>query len=201
MELVLDLRSGDAGPTDVSDYRRTVRPQQVDVVEGREAGSRAMGFDGRSSRIVVPPAPELSRLGGLRISCRLTVDQVVGRHTIIEGYLAFALFIDADRSMAGTFYDGFEWGGVHTAAAAVPVGQWVDVDFLYDGVDTCTLRIDGELHAAEYNPFGDVPGVQWPYGISVGAWPDADKRVFDGRMEALAMWRSTDGTPVRSTTA
>ncbi|GGQ74726.1 hypothetical protein [Couchioplanes azureus] len=195
MELILDLRQGQHQPVDTSARGQVVQPYHIEAVAGRTPGAPAMGFDGRRSRIVVPPSPEFRRLGGIRVTSSVWVDRVRGRHTIVEGYLAFALFIDPDRSLGGTVYDGIDWGGVQSEPDAVPLGRWIRIVFTYDGIDTCTLSIDDRRCAAEYSPLGRVQGVEWPYGVNVGAWPDADKRVFAGRMQELALWRSVGGDP------
>jgi hypothetical protein len=195
MELILSLRQGETGPADISARRQTVQSRYVSAVQGRTPATTAMSFDGRRSRVVVFPSPELGRLGGIRVSCWVWVAGVRDRHTIIEGYLAFALFIEANGSLGGTVYDGFDWGGVLSEPGAVPLRRWVKIVFTYDGIDTCTLHLDGKLCAAEFSPLGLVQGVVWPYGISVGAWPDGDKRVFDGRIEELTLWSHPDGDP------
>ena len=148
-----------------------------------------MGFDGQRSRIVVLPSPWLAPLGGIRVTAWLWVDEIVGRHTIVEGYLAFAVFLDADGTVGGTFYNGFDWGGVRSGPDAVPTRRWVHLAVAYDGVDTSTIHLDGALCGHMYSPFGPIQGVAWPYGLNVGAWPDADKRVFSGRIDELELWR------------
>ena len=79
--------------------------------------------------------------------------------------------------------------GIPSAPNAVPLRRWFEAVFVYDGVDTCTLHLDDEPCAAEFVPLGSVRGIAWPYGVSVGAWPDADKRVFAGRIEEVRLWR------------
>jgi hypothetical protein len=195
MELILSLRHGETGPVDISARGHTVQSHYVNAVDGRMPATTAMGFDGSRSRIVVFPSPEFGRLGGIRVNCWVWVAGVGSRHTIVEGYLAFALFIEANRSLSGTVYDGFDWGGVHSDPNVVPLRRWVKIVFMYDGIDTCTLHLDDKLCAAEFTPLGRVQGVAWPYGLSIGAWPDADKRVFDGRIEELTLWRHPNGDP------
>ncbi|WP_248294249.1 LamG domain-containing protein [Actinoplanes sp. TBRC 11911] len=189
MELILSLRQGDGGPVDTSGRGGAVRGRNVAAVEGRLPGRSAMGFDGARSRVVVLPSEALTELGGVRVTTWLWVNEVTGRHTIAEGYLSFALFVDADRSIGGTVYNGFDWGGVRSAPGTVPLRQWLYLAFTYDGVDTSTIHLDNVLRAHEYSPFGSVLGVEWPYGLNVGAWPDADKRVFAGRIDELKLWR------------
>jgi hypothetical protein len=198
VELVLSLRQGEAGPVDLSGRGSAFQARHVRPVEGRTPRTLAMGFDGSRSRVVVLPSAALADLGGVRVTTWLWVDDVVGRHTIVEGYLAFALFIDADRSIGGTVYNGFDWGGVRSGPGVVPLRRWLRVAFGYDGVDTSTIHLDGALRAHEYSPLGSVLGVEWPYGLNVGAWPDGDRRVLHGRIEELKLWRapgSWRGTP------
>jgi hypothetical protein len=66
----------------------------------------------------------------------------------------------------------------------------VRLTYDYDGRDTAVMELDGELVAEECAPYGPVRAAQWPYGVSVGAWPDADKRVLSGRLDGLRLWRS-----------
>jgi hypothetical protein len=189
MERILSLRQGEHGPLDTSGRDNIIRPVHIDNAAGMN-DAPAMGFDGNRSRIIVLPSDSLAELDGIRITTWLWVDEVVGRHTIIEGYLAFAMFIDADRSFGGTIYNGFNWGGVFTEPGAITLRQWHKLSFTYDGVDTAMLHIDDVRRAEEYSPLGRVSGVRWPYGINVGAWPDADKRVLHGRIQDLTLWRS-----------
>ena len=189
VEQILHLVHGAGGPEDRSARRQQVVARDVASVRGRSPGSRAMGFDGRRSRVIVRPSDAWDVLDGIRVSCWIWVSAVRGRHTIVEGYLAFALFIDNDGSIAGTVYDGFDWCGVQSSLGAVPVGRWMHVSFFYDGVDTCALYVDGDRCAVEYTPYGPAQGVAWPYGVNIGAWPDGDKRILDGRVEELVVWR------------
>jgi hypothetical protein len=195
MELILNLRQSDQGPIDLSGHASVVQSHHVAMAGGRTSRELAMGFDGIRSRIVMLPSSWLADLGGIRVTSWLWVEDVAGRHTIIEGYLAFALFIDADCSIGGTFYNGFDWGGVRSLPGVVPLRQWLKLSFTYDGIDTSTIHINDVMCAHEYSPFGPVLGVEWPYGLNVGAWPDAEKRVFNGRIQELTLWRGSGNSP------
>jgi hypothetical protein len=146
-------------------------------------------FDGRASRVVVFPSATLTDLRGVCGHARLRLDRLGDRRTIVEGYLAFAFVVDPDGSLAASVYTGHRWEEVRTRPGAVPLGRWVDVGFLYDGWDTASLTIDGNVAAARYLPVGSVASVAWPYGLNIGAWPDRDLRVFDGHIKEMSLWR------------
>jgi hypothetical protein len=191
MELALDLRQGDAGPLDASGHRNAIRAVHIRRAEGPYRRGRAMAFDGRHSRIAVLPSASWAQMDGVRVTTRIWIDALAGRQTVIEAYLSFALFIDADGSLGATVYSGSDWGGVRSTPGVVPVRRWVEIRYNYDGIDTSEIAVDGAVRAQEFSSFGPVRGVQWPYGVSVGAWPDAEKRLFHGRMDALRVWRGS----------
>lgn len=146
-------------------------------------------FDGHSTRVVVFPTTSLEALGAVRVRARIFVERLGDRRTIVEGYLAFAFAVEADGALAGSVLTGFRWDGVTSAPGTVPVGRWVDVAFVYDGRDTTVLTVDGETVATRYLPLGRVGGVQWPYGLNIGAWPDGDLRVFHGKIGEVWVWK------------
>ncbi|GAA0360180.1 hypothetical protein GCM10009530_06850 [Microbispora corallina] len=148
-----------------------------------------MPFDGRGSRVVVFPSPSLADLGGVRARVRLRADALAERRTLVEGYLAFSFSIEPDGALLGSVYAGLQWHVLATAPGLVPTGRWVDVSFVYDGLDLMTLSVDGALAASREDNLGRVGGVEWPYGLNIGAWPDDDVRVFDGRMAEVWLWR------------
>lgn len=148
--------------------------------------ARPAKFDGRSTRVVVPPSPTLADLRGLQVCARLRLDRFGDRRTIVEGYLAFAFVVEPDGALAASVYTGHRWNEVRTPPGTMPLGTWIDVAFGYDGRDTMWLAVDGEPVAVGYLTLGRVGSVEWPYGLNVGAWPDRDLRVFDG--EIAEVW-------------
>jgi hypothetical protein len=146
-------------------------------------------FDGNSTRVVALPSTTLDDLRGVNVQARVRVDRLDERRTLVEGYVSFALVVDADGSMSGSVYTGERWEDVRTPPDTVPVGQWIDVGFIYDGVDTGHLTLDGTHVAARYAPLGSVRGVAWPYGLNVGAWPDRDVRMLVGSISEVRVWR------------
>lgn len=153
------------------------------------AGPDPAEFDGRHTRVVVLPTAGLADLGGIRAKARLRVDELGDRRTIMEGYLAFAFGVEPDGTLFGSLYADLRWQEIRTPPAAVPLHGWVDVTFGYDGRDTATLSV-GDVVTTRYAPLGRMGGVQWPYGLNIGAWPDHDLRVFSGRIGEVWLWRT-----------
>ncbi|GAA3782323.1 LamG-like jellyroll fold domain-containing protein [Streptomyces chiangmaiensis] len=146
-------------------------------------------FDGRSTRVVVFPAPSLTNLGGIRARVRLRADALSERRTLIEGYLAFSFSIEPDGALLGAVYAGLKWYVLSTPPGIVTTGRWTDVAFVYDGRDTMSLSADGTLIALRQDLLGGIADIEWPYGLNIGAWPDDDVRVFAGVMSELWLWR------------
>lgn len=152
-------------------------------------GPEGLAFDGRRTRVSVLPSPSLIRASGIRVSARMRVDELGERRTIIEGYLAFAVVVEEDGALNGGVYTAERWDGAASAAGIVPLGRWVEVTFLYDGRDTAMLWLDGVAVGSRLLPMGPMGAVAWPYGVSIGAWPDQDLRVFSGAISRVELWR------------
>lgn len=183
LELVVHHRYGDGTARDLSGYEN--HGHRLPAAAGDDVAT----FDGRATRVVVFPSDSLDGLGAVRVRARILVEQLGDRRTIVEGYLAFAFGVEADGALAGSVLTGFRWDGVSTGPGAVPLGRWVDVGFVYDGRDTAVLTVDGAVVASRYVPLGTVGGVQWPYGLNIGAWPDGDLRVFHGKIAEVWLWK------------
>ena len=153
-------------------------------------------FDGQCSRVVVFPSATLSALAGIWVRVRMRLDRLGDRRTIVEAYLAFAFVVESDGALAASVYTGGDqWDSVATATGVVPLGQWVDAGFVWDGRDTVSLKLGGQVVAARYLPHAAVPAVAWPYGLNVGAWPDRDLRVFDGAIAEVQLSRMARAAP------
>lgn len=190
LELVLyhDYRSGEA--RDRSGFQNHGQMENLYFGPGREEGVVALHFNGENSRISVHPSQSLSYLENLRIDAVIWLDELGRRRNIIEGFLAFAFMIEEDGRIEAKIYNGKRWEGVSTPAGSMPIQEWVQVTFIYDESDTGAIYLNNDLLAAEYRQLGKVNGVQWPFGISIGAWPDADSFVFQGKMEQIKLWCS-----------
>ncbi|WP_245966756.1 LamG-like jellyroll fold domain-containing protein [Sphaerisporangium album] len=158
-------------------------------------GRVAAVFDGERDRIFVPPSATLTRRGGIRADVVVNVDELGHRRTLVEGYLSFAVHVEGDGAIGAGIYRHLEWYGVQSPRAVVPTGRWVTVTFLYTEDGVMTLSLDGETVAEEYRRLGAANGVAWPFGLSIGAWPDADQRVLKGRLAEVKLWRSLPPGP------
>ncbi|GLZ07201.1 hypothetical protein Acsp03_46670 [Actinomadura sp. NBRC 104412] len=156
-----------------------------------DADPQGLAFDGRTTRVVVFPALSLTALGGVRARARVWVDDLADRGTIMEGYLAFSFAVEPDGTLTGSVYTGLEWHLVTSPPATVPYRRWVDLAFVYDGRDHLALSVDGRTVAGRSAAVGRVGDVEWPYGLTIGAWPDLAARVFNGRMAEVWLWRAT----------
>jgi hypothetical protein len=159
-------------------------------VPGRQAPASAAAFDGATDRVYVPPSPTLTRPGGIRAELVVKLDELGQRRTLIEGYLSFAFGVERDGSLGGSVYRAMVWNGMVSRPGLVPLHTWITVTFQYTADGVLALALDGEPVAASYRQLGDAHGVAWPFGLSIGAWPDGDQRVWKGSIEEVMVWRS-----------
>jgi hypothetical protein len=164
--------------------------ESASAVEQSAAAGHGLRFDGVTTRVVVPPSPSLESLGAVRIDVRLLLEAGGHRRTIVEGFLAISFFVEPDGRLAGTIYTGHNWYGAYSNAPVVPTDHLVDLSFVYDGLATSILRVDGRIVAVSERPIGPVSGVAWPFGLNIGGWPDADRRMFQGVIYELKIWRA-----------
>jgi hypothetical protein len=188
-ELVLWHRYADGSAVDRSGHGNHGRIEGAAPAAGRAPGSSALAFDGVASRVVVLPSRNLRDLRALRASAWIWLEELGGRRTIMEGYGSFSLLIEPDGILEGTIYNGSRWEGVRSPPGLVPLRTWVKVTYVYDGIDTSVLYMDDTQVAAALRPYGGIDPLGWPFGLNVGAWPEADKRVFKGRIEEIKLWR------------
>ncbi len=171
-------------------HGRIVRESESAIADEQSAPARhGLRFDGVTTRVVVPPSPSLESLGAVKINVRLLIEAGRHRRTIVEGFLAFSFFIEPDEKLAGTIYTGYDWYGAHSSAPVVPTGHPVELSFFYDGLMTSILQVDRRIVAVAERPIGPVSGVAWPFGLNIGGWPDADRRMFQGIIYELKIWR------------
>jgi hypothetical protein len=188
-ELVLHHRYTDPRPHDLSGHGN-VGFGTATHTQGRGGTLAALAFDGAHDRIYVPPSPTLARPGGFRTDMVVNVEALGYRRTLIEGYLSFALYVEADGAVGGSVYRYKDWHSLQTASGAVRVGDWITVTLMYSSDGIMTLLLDGEQAAVDYRRLGPCNAIAWPFGLSIGAWPDADQRVLKGRIEEVRLWRS-----------
>lgn len=112
------------------------------------------------------------------------------RRNILEGYLSFSLYVDPDGALCASAYNGLRWPHLRSAPNAIPLQQWICVTYIYDGINTSVLYLNNTLLAQKYSYLRKMQGIQWPFGLNVGAWPDADSYMFKGMIAEVKIWRS-----------
>ncbi len=187
-KLVLHHRYDTAEPHDVSG-KGNVGFTSLRLGPGRDSERGALVFDGTRGRVFVPPSRTLACTGGTEVAVTVNVEALGHRRTLVEGYLSFALFVEADGALGGSILSPIGWRGVLTAPGTVALGRWMRVRFRYLSEGAMELWVDDVLRAATYVPFGGGRGTQWPFGLNVGAWPDGDQRILKGRVEEVKVWR------------
>jgi hypothetical protein len=187
-ELVLHHRYDDPAPHDLSgNGNRGFGAQQR--VSGSAADRWAVRFDGTTDRIFVPPSPTLTRPGDIRADLTVRLDALGHRRTLVEGYLSFAFGVEGDGALSGSVYRALQWTGVQSRPERVPLNTWITLTFIYTGDGALMLGMNGEIVAESYRELGEASGIAWPFGLSIGAWPDGDQRMWQGSIEQVMLWR------------
>jgi hypothetical protein len=191
-ELVLHHAYADGAALDSSGFENHGRVEgNARRADGPRSGSGALALDGIDDRIVVPPSRSLRDMRAIRVDASLRLDELGGRRTIVEGYGSFSLLVEPDGILEGTIYNAARWEGVRSAPQAMPLGTWVRITYVYDGVNTSALYLDDALVGFDQRPLGRMDPVGWPFGLNVGAWPERDIRMFVGCISEIKIWRRT----------
>ena len=158
---------------DTSGYRNHGVP--YDVTQAAPPLAPAFTYTQGDSRVIVPPSASLDDLLAVRAVVSFYLDPPGGlthRYNLVEGHLAFALFVNPDGSLQGTIVDASqEWAGAQTAPGVVSAAQWHTAELRHDGINQCALYLDGAPVATSYVAAGPVGSVG-PNGIAVGHWPE-----------------------------
>ncbi len=70
----------------------------------------------------------------------------------------------------------------------LPIGQWVSVGFLHDGLDTMELLVNGQVIARRRGLLASVPGVG-SGGVSIGNSADNQPNYLNGDIDEIKVWR------------
>lgn len=147
----------------------------------------AIRFDNPQSQVTVPAAPTLGGWAGFRVRCVFSPTAFNRRINLVEGDLAFALFVEKDASLQGTIFDGTTWYGVTSQPNAIAPNVWYAADFEYNPATSLVLRLNDEIvdivitHGDAVRPVG-------PVGIKIGYWPGGDDRyTFLGLMGPVSI--------------
>src|SRR5690606_29750482 len=95
-------------------------PPGTGFFKGSLSFSKARG--GPGSLVVIPPSPSMERMGAVRVRVLAYLHpsgHAAHRHNLVEGEHSFALFMNSNRSIQGTFLapDG-RWIGIKSAPNA-----------------------------------------------------------------------------------
>lgn len=191
-ELVLHHNYQQGMARDLSTYGNDGLVWGPTFVAGTPPDPAGLYFDGRDDRIVVFPSETLRNLQSLRVSALIWLEELGQRRNLVEGFISFSLMVESDGSLQAGVYDGDKWNSIWTPSDAISLKQWLYVTFVYNGADTAALYVNRTLAAIRYQNLGYVHSIQWPFGLNIGAWPDANSYVFKGKIAEVKLWRRTD---------
>ncbi len=169
------------------------------VLEDVYTHSGLARFSESDSCVRVAPTGELATLRAVRTTVQFLWHPTGGarRHNLIEGYLSFALVIEDDAALGGGILDRTgTWRGARSDPGLVTPGEWHTATFVHDGISSCRLDFNGVTVAEAFDVPGPAQGVQQPYGLAIGHWPDPDDRyTFEGDIDDVRVWvdRLDDG--------
>lgn len=185
-ELIVDHRYTESIAFDRSPHRNHGR------LVGVHHQSNGLRFDLGADRVHINPSPTLQRMLAVAVEVDITLDPGAGtrRHNLVESHASFALYVNPDRSVSATVYDGRgNWPGATTAAGVIVPGSPHRVRMLHDGAACLTVWVDGVEVAKSYDALGPVSGVKH-FGCAIGHWPDPDDRyTFHGWIRSVRIWR------------
>jgi len=132
-------------------------------------------FQDPNDRLVIPVRDDsLQRFTGLRINARIWPMPIARRQNIVEGWMAFAFFVETGQRLMGGIYDGQNWTAVSSNAGVVPLNEWSQVSFEYDGISVGILTLNGKMVGENLQM---SLGMQQPQqNITIGHWPNGDGR-------------------------
>ncbi|MEO6627070.1 MAG: LamG-like jellyroll fold domain-containing protein [Aquihabitans sp.] len=188
--LILWHRYRNGAAFDLSENRNHGR--LVDVGTGGGSFPDALHFSASDGAVRVDPSPTLSNLREVRAQVHFHWDPTAPgtrRHNLVEGHLAFALFIHPDASLHGTILNQLgSWEGAVSAPGVVPTGGWHTAEFVHDGIAHASLYLDGQVVAEGFSSPGPVRSVG-PNGVAIGHWPEiSGQYTFEGYIDEVKVW-------------
>jgi hypothetical protein len=188
-ELVLHHRYRAGSTFDLSRNGNHGVPESVSV--GGAGFEDSLSFETDSSAVRVPPSPTLEDLIAIFAAETFWLSPGDGRrYNLMEGHMAFALFVNADWSIeAGIVDSNGVWSGATSAPDAVPTGRWVTAELRYDGINRVTVLLDGSPVVDELLEVGGpISGVA-ANGVAIGSWPDGAAYAFAGYIAEAKLYR------------
>jgi hypothetical protein len=176
---------------DLSGYRNHGLP--YDVNEASAPYAPAFAYSGPNSRVIVPPSQSLQDLLAVRGVAEFYLDPPGGlaqRYNLIEGHVCFALFVNPDGSLQGTIVDADgQWAGAQSAPNLVSTGRWHQAELRHDGINQCSLYLDGVPVATSQEANGPVGSVG-PNGVAIGHWPEpSGQYTFAGYLREIWVYK------------
>lgn len=163
-------------------------------------GDGRADFAGDEDCIRIPASESLSGLRAVRVAVTFQWTppalQFPSRFNLAEGYLSFALFIErvgesSRGKLVGSVLDRTgAWHTISSAENALTPRRWHTVEFVHDGISSARLDLDGVTVAQGFDLPGPVQGIQNPYGLAIGRWPDPEPRyTFVGAISEFQLWK------------
>jgi hypothetical protein len=185
---------------DASNHRNHGRPYAV--TPGVAPFVPSFAFESPDSRVVVAPSPSLQNLIAVRAVATFNLAPPSGiarRYNLIEGHLAFALFVESDGALMGTILDATgNWLGARSAPNVISTGTWHQAELRHDGINECVILLDGQVVARSYVARGPVRSVG-PHGIAIGHWPETPGTyTFVGHIRAAEVYKYDPVTAAKS---
>lgn len=143
---------------------------------------KCVSFQNPNDQLVILVKDDsLQRFTGLKVEALVYPTSKTRRLNIVEGWMSFAFFVESNRSLMATIYDGHNWVPVKSGKVKVPLNKWSSVSFEYDGISIGLLTMNGTNVGSSLN----MPmGMRQPHqNITIGHWPSGDGRyTFIGNM-------------------
>jgi Concanavalin A-like lectin/glucanases superfamily len=158
---------------DLSGFRNHGTPYFVTQAPPPYAPSFTYAYP--ESRVVVAPSSSLQDLLAIRAIVVFNLNPAGGitqRYNLMEGHVSFALYVNPDGSLSATIVDaGNVWAGAQTGPNLISTNRWYVAEMRHDGVNQCSILLDGFPVATSYAATGPVRSVG-PNGIAIGHWPE-----------------------------
>lgn len=168
---------------------------------GAQLNTGALHFTEPSSSVRVPMRQCWQRIGSIAVEAIVALEPAATRRNIIEGDGSFALFVNADDTIAASVYsltDGSTspaWNVVSSATHSpdgtkrkVSSKEWSKILFQHDGITRARIFIDGQLAAVRGDYRSGVPSVAGA-GVVVGNWTLTSQYAFKGAIDRVRVWK------------
>jgi Concanavalin A-like lectin/glucanases superfamily len=157
------------------------------VAAGSGAFDSSLMFAAADSRVAVAPPRRLGSPFAIATKVRFLLEppQHARRCNLIEGFVSFALYVEANGALTGTIVDrSGAWVGATTSAGLVGPNAWHEAWLIHDGISQLQLQLDGVVVAERFDVHGPVRGVG-DLGVAIGNWPDAGAYAFSGYIDEV----------------